>query len=225
MTTLNNGNSFYIRTSTSLCPIVCVGMYDSILSVNYQLEDFIEYSEILEDLKERAFSESIIDIEGWKKYITEFTRDYITDNVLEDLPFNATIGRTTYLISPREYNFTTDYMEMDIKVPSNIQELIKKELATNMAMFHDYYKEEYGSRPGFISFAPDFHELWQDNPSEKALTYLVSAYIAYYTETFINGDLQDDFNLTFLDHCGSSLGFEEFITFPEDLEKLIYPED
>jgi hypothetical protein len=64
------------------------------------------------------------------------------------------------LISPKEYNFSTDSIDVEIDV--NIENL-QKYIAENKQKFIEYLKEKYTSCSGFISrYSPDF-DVWSED--------------------------------------------------------------
>ena len=56
------------------------------------------------------------------------------------------------LISPREYNFTNDSINVEIKGTAQDFEAVQNYINNNFAAFNKYIKERYSSCSGFISF-------------------------------------------------------------------------
>lgn len=96
---------------------------------------------------------------GWEHY----TRDVCTwwvahlrdalDAFGEGNPLGMKVGKFVKLHSPREYNFTTDKIEVEIEV--NMHHLKKWCMVTMHDDFDEYLRETWSSRDGFISFIPN----------------------------------------------------------------------
>jgi hypothetical protein len=92
------------------------------------------------------------------------------------------------LISPKEYNFSTDSIDVEIDV--NIENL-QKYIAENKQKFIEYLKEKYTSCSGFIShYSTDF-DVWSED-----------------TDTFTNFDCNGHYLGSILDFVLSNEGIE-----------------
>src|SRR5690606_12071738 len=67
------------------------------------------------------------------------------------------------IISPREYNFTNDAVDITVEVDLDA---IKKYLDENETAFGDYLEETYTSRSGFISSYPNTGEEWREDTND-----------------------------------------------------------
>lgn len=67
------------------------------------------------------------------------------------------------LVSPREYNFTNDAVDIAVEVDIDA---IKKYLEENDKAFGDYLEETYSSRDGFRSSYPNSIEEWKDDTND-----------------------------------------------------------
>jgi beta-galactosidase GanA len=92
------------------------------------------------------------------------------------------------LISPKEYNFSTDSIDVEIDV--NIENL-QKYIAENKQKFIEYLKEKYTSCSGFISsYSTDF-DVWSED-----------------TDTFTNFECNGHYLGSILDFILSNEGVE-----------------
>ena len=100
------------------------------------------------------------DIRDWQKYKNEVGEDFTnllekyinawskmdgsqSSNILSNLKFVA-------ICSPREYNFTTDKVEIEMDVDTDaLRDYCFK---TNRVKFNEYLRENFSSRDGFWSF-------------------------------------------------------------------------
>jgi hypothetical protein len=107
------------------------------------------------DLINHFYSSNCIDSE---KVRTEYAKDYVQAFAI------ATKLQLTFdeLISPREYNFQSDRIFVDI-TPESISKLFA---SVDKDVLSQYIKEEYTSRSGFISYySPDLNE-WPADVTE-----------------------------------------------------------
>lgn len=78
--------------------------------------------------------------------------------------------------SPREYNFSTDWIEFELEMEDDYVETIKRNVRNDEDSFFRFTKKEFGSYDGFISFFPyekeDFYE-------SEDTDYIVSMWIMY----------------------------------------------
>jgi len=64
------------------------------------------------------------------------------------------------LVSPREYNFETDAINVEYKLTKVTYQKILKYLRDNDAAFEKYIEERYTSRSGFLSSYSSNHHSW-----------------------------------------------------------------
>jgi len=67
--------------------------------------------------------------------------------------------------SPREYNFTNDGINIEVELSSANLKAIQKAVRDNWKEYGEYVKERYTSRSGFMSFHPNWPEMWSENTS------------------------------------------------------------
>ena len=85
---------------------------------------------------------------------TEFIEKELKDiNVLSSIKFEA-------LYSPKEYNFHTDSINIEVELTEDNIKEIKTFLYDNLDEYKHYLKEQYTSYSGFISFFPNHFEGW-----------------------------------------------------------------
>ena len=93
----------------------------------------------------------IKDFDGYCRYICEALSDKISD-YLTDNELVCKSAKYSGMTSPREYNFSTDHLIMDLEIDlSKIIQIIE-ENEQLYAGFDKYLNEKYSSRSGFISF-------------------------------------------------------------------------
>lgn len=142
----------------SLCPLVDVGMYDSLISPDYW-ED-CAYENLIEDYGEAAryfvcFGD--FDWDGYKKVVQNHAADIIEEFAMPILTnYGIAAIKVVGIYSPREYNFTTDELNFDVYLSEDFEE----KFAENMKRFRKspslqkYIEEHWWSCSGFHSFMP-----------------------------------------------------------------------
>jgi len=139
------------------------GFYESVYDLDYDrieedIKELIEDKE-LRDLCIKEFyctEESTRVWEDWKRQITkEFTS--AMEGILRENNFIEKINFQS-LYSPREYNFSTDSINVEIEFSEENIKAIQNFLKENSAKWSKYLKERYSSRSGFISFHDNFSD-------------------------------------------------------------------
>lgn len=136
--------------------------------------DFFNYRAI-----ELAYSQKYV--EGFKKcFLEEFEID------LEGLAFES-------LVSPREYNFSTDtiYCHIPLKL---VEKLGKAIFKTKKEAFSEYLKNRFTSHDGFISFYLNDIEEWQEKPFSEWDHNETGSLIEFLWATLCDDDHTTDFN-------------------------------
>ena len=99
--------------------------------------------------------------------MSEICKDAIlkVEDKLNEIGINCTINFET-LISPREYNFSNDSINIEInfKKFSQVIEILEQ----NYDLFTQYIKENYTSRDGFISIYSRYASDWMEDLREYA---------------------------------------------------------
>lgn len=117
------------------------GFYDTIIG------DFSSVYE-MEPTPPEGYEYDIRDWKGYQKKVGE----QFTELLDRHLPENTLVYNLNFrgIISPREYNFTTDKVEIDMDV--DIDGLEEYCFRTNRFKFDDYLRENFSNRDGFWSF-------------------------------------------------------------------------
>lgn len=118
------------------------GFYESVL-FNSDAEYDFNYNEKLDDPDN--YVEKEVDFEPFTKEVCENITYLIGDMLGAESKFKE-------MSSPREYNFTTDKLSMEIDIDP---EKVKAEILSSQQLregFDKYLHEHYTSRSGFISF-------------------------------------------------------------------------
>lgn len=113
-----------IVMSTEWMPLVNPGLYGTALGY------------IADDIQEEYYNE-------YKNIVADFTAKKIED-LTECLCCNAVMR------SPKFYNYSNDSVEFDIFIPDEIL----KEMHNIPADAYEFFLNEFGSHPGFISMMP-----------------------------------------------------------------------
>ncbi len=102
------------------------------------------------------------------------------------------------LASPKEYNFTNDSINIEIKLNKEAQNTIVKILKDNERALKPYIEERYSSRDGFISSHSAYYEEWIEaikTWDNDLLAHKLGAILGFILET-VEGygpiDLYDD---------------------------------
>lgn len=113
--------------------------------------------------------------EDFKKLLVDKAKGAIT-YALDDLGIPYTKIIMGGFHSPKQYNFSTDWIEFELEMPDDYVATIKANVRNDEDGFFRFAKKNFGSYDGFISFYPyekeDFYE------SEDA-DYIVSMWIMY----------------------------------------------
>lgn len=161
------------------------------------------------------------DFEGYKKAAASAYADEVAEvlaGALYRCPvvYSGVEIRVNDVISPREYNFTTDRVEIEIRVDSDD---VIHYLKSNRAAWEKYRVEKFTSRDGFISFySPDdpaFNnpEAWIDDEN--------GVYLSAALEFIVYNELGDDAEYFLSERALSNCNMSEFITIDPALEDFL----
>ena len=146
----------------------------------------------------------IYDVRDWKGYEREVGKKFtqlLSDRIevwkiMDGSPSSEILSNLEFkdIYSPREYNFTTDKVEIDMNV--DIDGLEEYCFKTNRAKFDGYLHENFTSRDGFWSFVHnnvhDF-EIETKNGIESDIDRNIQAMIDFYLLQEIDfEDLRED---------------------------------
>lgn len=184
-----------VGLNTDICPIIIPDTYGT---------DFCHY--VSEDMWE-DFKKLMVDkAEGAIRY------------ALDDLGIPYTEITMGGFHSPRQYNFSTDWIEFELEMPDDYVETIKANVRNDEDGFFKFAKKNFGSYDGFISFYPYEKE---DFYGSEDTEYIVSMWIMYrmneendikaYQQAYIddvdeyanaNGYMEDDEDCGLFEHEG-----------------------
>lgn len=122
------------RLSTDICPLVIPDTYGT---------NFCYY--VADDMWN-----------SFKQLLIDKAEDYIKA-ALKEINFEAKVTMGEFG-SPREYNFSTDWIDFDIEVPDGFK------MDVNDDFFE--YTKKFGSHPGFVSFYPTTPKEWETSKRE-----------------------------------------------------------
>lgn len=142
-----------VMLNTDVCPIVIPDTYGT---------EFCHY--VREDMWE-DFKQLMIDkAESAIKYALDDLGIYYKELVMGGFH------------SPREYNFSTDWINFGIDIEDDYITIIKRNVMNDETNFFRFAKEKFGSYDGFISFYPtEKNEFYGSNKTE----YILSMWIMY----------------------------------------------
>ena len=222
-----------LKLNTSICPIVCIGTYGTMLSPDsifdgeeHDWEEAHNEGLITKEELDYLIEASWSNFDGEKylnalgEYALHELEDFFKDNEHFIKAELASKDYATY--SPREYNFSTDGMDYFVKVERPEMDRLARELRGNEE-FLRWIKDTYGHRSGFISFMPfdknDFFEALAGKDAERAL----SMYLMWLLKTEHGHDCWDNpYQDNLVERFAMNNSLSEFVSdekFNEILEK------
>ena len=197
------------------------GFYESFISadIDHQIGQQIEWDSDLYDLNEDE--QQIL----WNSYLSvnrlyfynqiakDYTNFYI-DNLNAKLnyayPDHGFTLKATYKCfeSPKEYNFTTDRIFIEIEENHAI-DFIKYLIKNYKKELENKIEERFTSRSGFSSFYKNSLDLWIDDYSEWDFNMIGTCFELFdLEEEDINYSLREYLSETIMDNLGNTLGQE-----------------
>jgi len=182
-----------VTLNSNLFPIIRVGMYDSHISSDSIFDDYT-----INDDKENGYIHYDSDYfwenfqnDKYKKRINELASEFLDGKIDNDNGIEITI-KCKEIYSPKEYNFATDEIVMDVTYSKmKILQVVKKDTET----FNQFLKDNYTSYDGFMSFTSNNYDDWLVDFEENeirsvgaVLSYLFQERITenrYEFETFV----------------------------------------
>jgi hypothetical protein len=182
-----------VTLNSNLFPIIRVGMYDSNISADSIFDDYT-----INDDKENGHIHYDVDYfwsnfqnDKYKKRIGELAGEFLNGKIDNDNGIEITI-KCKEVYSPKEYNFATDEIVMDITYSKmRILQVVKKDHEN----FNQFLKDNYTSYDGFMSFTSNNYDDWlvdfEENEARSVgavLSYLFQERITengYEFETFV----------------------------------------
>lgn len=142
-----------IQTTTSMLPLFFKGgLYETSLDPREVFAD--EYERQAENYEQERY----FDMDSYHKQLIKVYQQLLDDLALEAYGIRSI--KILSLESPREYNFYTDWFELEVELlPISKSEVRNKiDLIASNKRCMEFYKENYHSHSGFISFCPSTPE-------------------------------------------------------------------
>jgi len=148
------------------------GFYNSFISADIEneidsLTQYYSESYELNDNEEQLLSNSFLSVNN-NNFYNEICKDYVSfylDNLNERIKDFTLKGTFKCFISPREYNFETDRVFIEIE-ENHCIDFIKYIIKNYKKELDKKIKERFTSRSGFISFYENNLESWTNNYKE-----------------------------------------------------------
>ena len=197
------------------------GFYESFISadIDHQIEFEIEYYSELYDLnesEEELLCNSFLNINSYKFY-NQIAKDY-TNFYIDDLnaklnyayPDQGFTLKATYkcLESPREYNFKTDRIFIEIE-ENHAVDFIKHIVQNYKKELEQKIEDRFTSRSGFISFYKNSIDLWTKDFKEWDCNMIGTCFELFdLEEEDINYSLREYLSERIMFNLGNTLGKE-----------------
>lgn len=132
---------------------------------NFEPDEDNEINDINQNRKDKnlpeiGFDDCNFDYAEYRKEVSIAVTKYI-EKELKDLNVLTSI-RFEELISPKEYNFANDSINIEIELTEDNIKEIKKFLFDNLDEYKQYLIDNYTSYSGFVSFFPNTFEGWEE---------------------------------------------------------------
>ena len=195
------------------------GFYNSYISsdIEHQIGQQIEWDTDIYDLNEdeqQVLDDSYLSVNRsyfYNQIAEDYTNFYI-DNLNAKLnyayPDHGFTLKATYKCfeSPKEYNFTTDRIFIEIEENHAI-DFIKYLIKNYKKELENKIEERFTSRSGFSSFYKNSLDLWPKDYSEWDHNQIGTCFELFdLEEEDINYSLRDYLNETIMDNLGNTLG-------------------
>ena len=189
------------------------GFYNSFISddIDYQIGQQIEWDTDIYDLNENE--QQIL----WDNYLS-VNRSYLYNQIAEDYTnfyieiLNRRLkgftlkAKFNLLTSPREYNFETDRIFIDIEKNHAI-DFIKYIIKNYKKELEKKIKDRFTSRSGFNSFYKNSLDLWTKDFKEWDCNMIGTCFELFdLEEEDINYSLREYLSETIMDNLGNTLG-------------------
>ena len=148
------------------------GFYNSFISADIEneidsLTQYYSESYELNDNEEQLLSNSFLSVNN-NNFYNEICKDYVSfyiDKLNERIKDFTLKGTYKCFISPKEYNFMTDKIFIDIE-KNHCIDFIEHIIKNYKKELDNKIKERFTSRSGFISFYENNLESWTNNYKE-----------------------------------------------------------
>jgi len=177
---------------------VFTGFYNTIFEASGEENeiDDINNHRTEKNLPEIGYDECEWDYQEYRNEVSEQCTDQIEKQRRELLNDSVRV-KFQKLISPREYNFANDSINIEISLNKDAQETILEILRDNSEQFSSFIRERYTSCSGFISShsndANEWYQIlsqWNSNELSHKLG-AVLGFILEEVEEYTEGDLYE----------------------------------
>ena len=191
------------------------GFYESFISddIDYQIGQQIEWDSDIYDLNEdeqQILWDNYLDINRsyfYNQIAEDYTNFYI-DALNERLKGFTLKATYKFFTSPREYNFSTDKIFIEIEENHAI-DFIKYIIKNYKKELEEKIKQRFTSRDGFISYYKNSLDLWIDDYSEWDCNMIGTCFELFnLEEEDINYSLRDYLTESIMNNLGNTLGQE-----------------
>jgi len=180
-----------IDLDTDILPIVDVGMYETILSIDNMFDEtdsvVYEASNISKNDKIYYEAHCNTNIEKYKNIITEYALNCIKDffNVhMNKEGWDVKVLDKAWIWSPQYYNYNSDRLEFSIEIDD--KEFAKLcDTALGDKKFLKWAYEQYKSYDGFMCLFPQTKDEFIQSICKKDYYKIVSAWFSYLGGYFI----------------------------------------
>ena len=194
-------NGTTVTINTLLMPLIDVGGYESVIGPQNLEDNFIEGL----DLDTDYYSVSEFDMGQYIRDVTACLNDYYMGYEYDFKDIGVEFVKSEGYHSPREYNFTTDSLNLIFKLSDDFDDKFHR-MVYNMFIDEKckaYMDAHFKSCSGFISLMPEsFEEMVSDEYDD--VERLVAAYIAlsfiYYG--YSDEAMQEEFETSFQENYG-----------------------
>jgi len=211
------------ETSTSIIPMLYVGMYDSVLSpesvFNYEFED--------EENKGRDFDEEWerFDYTAYKTAVGKKAAaiaERIAEEYLNGKNGIKAVTSNGDILSPKYYNFSTDVLSIDVEMEEDFMEVLQsnfKKWEKENGAVAKWVKDHYTSYDGFLSAIPNnLAEIASNIADGIDLDRLIGVYVClclvdtgYFQKDAWNESEYDKSNLDLVEDVEGNLYWDEFL--------------
>lgn len=148
-----------IKTIKTYLPVF-PGFYNTIFEADETSEiENINQERSLKGLPDINYDDCNFDYKTYQTEVCEQACNYV-ELRLKELDLIHSINMEE-IISPREYNFYNDSINIEVNLLKKHVKNIKKYINNNLDAYKQYLKERYTSCSGFSSSYPNYFEGWQ----------------------------------------------------------------
>lgn len=188
------------------------GFYNTELDGDYSLDNEI-YSineERSEDMGVISYDHVNVDWEGYREEICKLSCD-VVERYLSDIGIDVKV-RFQKLYSPREYNFKTDSIDVEVIFSEESFKIFGEKLIENTSELRKYLKAKYTSYSGFISSYSNDADDWFEDTSgftDNMDGHRLGALLEFLLVTLHDMDYLCDDVLEKVDICEYIINYEE----------------